>query len=100
MKGTVLKILPMKMSRTESVYSRITFTMDNGDWAKTDIVHTYRNYARWKPVIDAGPGTVVDNLKMRSKSEVDGDSFPKITAKFAEKTKKEIKQIPEQTSLF
>ena len=81
MKGEVLKIIPLKLSRTEGSYYRITFTMEDGEWAKTDIVTKYRNYSRWKKIIEAGPGTIVGNLKMRSDGEVDGDSYPEILEK-------------------
>ena len=74
MKGKIIKIHPLKSSRTEKSFIRVEFLLDNGEWAKTDLVPSYRNYARWKPFM--GIDVFVDNLKLRRKGEVDADSYP------------------------
>lgn len=97
--GTVRKIHPNKYSRNGNIFTRIEFIMDNGTWAKTDVCPDYRNYVRWVKVIQSGVGTQVDNLTMRNKSEVNGDSFPKITGKQPEMvgSQPEIETKPKDT---
>jgi len=45
-------------------------------WAKTDIVPNFRNYHRWKDIMQVG--NVITGLKMRKPDEVDADSRPKL----------------------
>lgn len=78
--ATVKSILPGKYSRTESIYQRITFILEDGSWAKTDIVQGYRNSARWQAIIQSGPGTVVKNLILKRSGEVNADSYPVIVS--------------------
>lgn len=84
----------MKYSRTESVYTRITFKMDDGSWAKTDIVDGYRNSVRWRPIIAAGVGTVVKNLLFKRKGEINADSYPVITIAPEKPVEEELKITP------
>ena len=75
--GEIIKILPFKKSRNEDeTYLRVEFKMEDGKWAKTDLVPSFRNYWRWKRVLRVG--NVVRNLKMRDKITVDADSFPQL----------------------
>lgn len=80
--------------------------MDDNSWSKTDVCPNYRNYARWIPVIQSGPGTKVTGLVFRQKGEVNGDSFPKIIGKqpdmLGEKPAEPIvkKQEPKQETLL
>lgn len=76
MKGEITKIHKLKSSQTEASFIRIEFKMEDGSWAKTDIVPIYRNYKRWKPIIKRGVGTVLKNLEFRTPNEIDADSFP------------------------
>jgi hypothetical protein len=78
MRGTIIDIHPLKMSRTEHAFIRIEFMMEDGKWAKTDVVTRYRNYNRWKPIIQKGRTTALGNLKFRREGEVDADSYPVI----------------------
>ena len=81
MTGEVLQIHEPKISRNGNTFIRITFTLANGEWAKTDVCPNYRNYKRWKPVIEAGKGTFIRGLIVRSNGEINADSFPEITTK-------------------
>lgn len=81
LKATVKKIHPNKFSRNGNVFTRIEFIMSDNSWAKTDVCPDYRNYKGWVPVLEAGVGTEIDNLKMRNKSEVNADSSPVIIKK-------------------
>ena len=76
MVGQVHKIHPIKKSRNGNLFTRVEFILDGGDWAKTDLVPGFANYARWKPVLKSGVGTVIKNLiyKNKEKSEIDADS--------------------------
>jgi len=68
----IIKILPLKMSRTEGVYFRVEFKGDNGRWYKTDIVPGYRNFKRWERVLKVG--NRVFNLQLKDSMTVDADS--------------------------
>lgn len=101
MRGTVIKVHPTKYSRTEGAFIRLEFMMEDGEWAKTDIVTKYRNYSRWQPIIKAGAETALDGLLLRKKGEVDGDSYPRITHKRIEIKKRETpKETDQQLSLI
>ena len=75
-KATITKIDPLKTSRTEKSYIRIYFKLEDGSFAKTDIVPSYRNYNRWKWAIKKGVGTNLGNLVLRKEGEIDADSYP------------------------
>jgi hypothetical protein len=92
MKAKIIKIDPLKESRTEKSFRRIYFTLENGKWAKTDVVPSYRNYARWKPIInlyESGAEVFIDGVSLRQEAEVDADSYVSITL-----DKFEIKKTP------
>lgn len=55
-------------------FKRIYFKTEAGDWAKADLVPTYRNYAKWKPFLEEG--IVLDNIEMKDGKTVDADSRP------------------------
>ena len=76
MKGTITKIDPLKNSRNKEGYIRVHFKMEDGSWAITDLVPSYRNYGRWKNLLRKG--TDLSGLMMKSKMKVDADSFPVI----------------------
>lgn len=78
----VTKIHTPKMSRYgNTVYTRIEFILEDNDWAKTDVCHSFRNYPRWVPVLESGVGTRLSNLILRKKGEINTDSYPKILGK-------------------
>jgi len=77
MKAIVTKIHDLKESRTEHSFIRIEFLLENGEWAKTDIVPAYRNYKNWKTIIQLfklQEKVYVDNLFLKEKNEVNADS--------------------------
>lgn len=81
MTATVTKIDPPKISRYQDTFIRIYFKTEDYRWCQTDVVPTYRNFARWKLIIDSGVGTVVEGLVFKSKYKVDADSNVKIVKK-------------------
>ncbi|MGH7249526.1 MAG: hypothetical protein ACREGC_00985 [Minisyncoccia bacterium] len=82
MKATLYKIDDLKMSNNRDVaYKRLYFNLEDGSWAATDVVPTFRNYPNWKPVIEGGIGTIIDNFFMKSKNKIDADSKIKILGK-------------------
>ena len=89
MKGTIIKIHPINASRSEGAYIRIELQLEDGSWAKTDVVTRYRNYARWRPIIGKGKGTTLGNLVLRKTGEIDADSFPTVLNEPIVITKKE-----------
>lgn len=65
LKAKITKIDEGKYSRTENIYYRIRFRLETGEFAMTDVVPTYRNFAYWKPVIAAGPGTTIGGVFLK-----------------------------------
>ena len=86
MRGKVTKIMDVKPARGRGLatyarkFIRITFKLEDGTWAKTDVCPEYRNYRLWKPIIRAGVETVLVGLKFRnqSKKEINADSIVKM----------------------
>lgn len=55
MKGYVTKIDPLKSSfNKHQSYIRVYLQLENGEWAATDVVPTFNNYRRWKPLLKQG----------------------------------------------
>lgn len=95
MRGTISRIDPLKYSRNGGSYIRIHFRLDGGVWAKTDIVPGYRNYERWKDLMVIGLD--IDGLELKTKGEINADSYPE---KFKPRPKDddlEWKQMPDGT---
>jgi hypothetical protein len=86
MRGKITKIMDVKpaIGRGLQTYARkfirVTFKLEDGSWAKTDVCPEYRNYYTWKPIIRAGVETVVLGLNYRNKAkkEINADSPAKI----------------------
>jgi len=78
MRAKITDISPMKFSRNGDVcFQRLKFQLEDGSFAMTDIVSTYRNYRWWKPVIEKGVGTWLSNVFLKAGSKVkkvDADS--------------------------
>jgi hypothetical protein len=74
--GEVLKIHPAKKSRNGNTFQRIEFILKDRKktWVKTDVCPDFRNYKKWKPVIEAGVRTRVDGLSLKDENTVDADS--------------------------
>lgn len=100
MKAKIIKIDPLKESRTEKAFRRIYFIMEDGTWAKTDIVPAYRNFRNWKPIIELfekGAQIFVEGLEMRNKAEVDADSLVRISTSGFEIIKRQEQIAVQQT---
>ena len=86
MRGKITKIMDVRPARNRGLqtyarkFIRVTFKMDDGKWAKTDVCPEYRNYRTWRPIIRAGVDTVLVGLryKERSTSMINADSPAKI----------------------
>lgn len=73
--GEIIKIEKPKKSRNEGTkFIRVHFKLKNKKWAKVDLVPTFRNFARWEPLLKVG--NFIDNLKFKDKKTVDADCFP------------------------
>ena len=81
LRGVITKIHNVKLARGRGIKSfaskfiRITFKMEDGSWAKTDVCPEYRNYVNWEGIIKLGKGTVVQGLVYRRGKEINADSL-------------------------
>ena len=100
MKAKITGVDPLKESRTEKSFRRIYFLMEDGSWAKSDIVPAYYNFKIWKPIIllfESGASVFLDGIEMRKPQEVDADSLVRVTQQgFEVKKFHEKKIIQEQ----
>lgn len=65
MKGQLVKLDQLKLSRNnDATFQRLKFQLEDGSFAMTDVVPTYRNYVWWRPVVAAGVGVVIDNISL------------------------------------
>lgn len=79
MKAKITKINQPRISRNNDVaFHRIHLQLEDGSHAMTDLVSSYRNFAWWKPVIQAGVGTWVDGAVLINPKKVDADSRVRI----------------------
>ncbi|MDA2921674.1 hypothetical protein MYX07_00220 [Patescibacteria group bacterium AH-259-L07] len=80
MRGIITKIDQLKKSfnNDDTCFYRLYFKLESGSWAKTDAVPGFRNFARWKPVIEGGPGTALNDLVLLDENTVDADCYPEI----------------------
>ena len=78
MTGEITRIDSPKQSKNEGeVFIRIHFKMfHTGGWAKTDIVRTFRNYKRWRPLLKKG--NIITGLQMLDENSIDADSYPRL----------------------
>lgn len=75
MKATIKKHDPAKFSRNGDVrYIRIYFELDEGSWAATDLVPTYRNFSKWRPILASGIGTVIGGVGLKAEGKINADS--------------------------
>lgn len=73
MKATITKIHPIKKSRNGNSFVRVEFKCEDGSWAKTDLCPTYRNFNRWRPLLQVG--SAIKNLVLKADGEIDADSY-------------------------
>jgi hypothetical protein len=80
--GQIYKIDQLKQSRNRGeVFYRVYFNMKGAMeghkfWAKTDVVPSFRNYEKWKPLLKVG--NIITGLNMRRPDEINADSNPKL----------------------
>ena len=74
MRGTISRILLLKRSRNGNSYIRVSFKMEDGSFAETNICPDFRNYGRWKNLLIVGKD--LEGLIIKGKGAVDADSFP------------------------
>ena len=84
MRGKITKIDQLKSSRNSGqAFTRVYFKVKRGIgdfiWAKTDIVPSFRNYARWKPFLEVG--NILDGLNLKADNTVNADSHPVLVSK-------------------
>lgn len=81
MKGTIKKIDITKKSHTGD-FKRVYFELEDGKFAKTDLVSSFRNYPRWSNLLKVG--NVLGNLQLKTVGKlttVNADSFPTLVKK-------------------
>ncbi len=77
MKAKIKQIMYPRFSRNGDVFfQRIKLQMEDGSFAMTDLVSTFRNFKWWEPVIKAGTGTVIGGVFLKDgyKDKVNADS--------------------------
>jgi len=94
-KGTITKIHLPKYSRNGGNFIRLEFKLEGGEWAKTDLVMAYRNFSRWKNLLEVGAD--LDGLELKSKGEVNADSYPRL---ITPKVRGDWKQMPDGSMEF
>ncbi len=83
-KGKITKIHEFKRARGRGIqsfaskYIRVTFKMEDGSWAKTDLCPEYRNFYNWRKILRSGEGTVVQGMQYRTGKEINADSLVSI----------------------
>lgn len=88
MKAKITKIDHLKGSRTEAAFRRVYFQLEDGSWAKTDVVPKYRNFKNWKfpiELFEKGEEVFLDGIQLRRKQEVDADSPIQLSTGFETK---------------
>ena len=81
MVGKIIKIEDMKSTinpgqRFKRVFFKVADPSNfaNFQWAKTDLVSSYRNYARWKDLLEVG--NIINGISLKDPRTVDADCFP------------------------
>lgn len=66
LKAKITGIGAQRFSRNGDVFfQRIKLQLEDGSFAMTDLVSSYRNYQWWEPVIKAGVGTVIGGIFLK-----------------------------------
>lgn len=79
MKAKIKKVNKPRFSRNGDVqFQRLNLELEDGTFAMTDLVSSFRNFARWKPIIAAGEGTTIEGVRLLNPKKVDADSQVKI----------------------
>jgi hypothetical protein len=60
MKATITKIDTLKRGNGE-IFQRVYFKTERGEFAVTDLCPNFRNFARWRPLLEIG--NELDNLE-------------------------------------
>ena len=76
MRGTISRILPLKRSRNGNSYIRVSFKMEDGSFAETNLCPDFRNFGRWRDLLVVGKD--LSGLVLKKFHEVDADSYPNV----------------------
>ena len=66
-----------KFSRNGKVcFRRLYFELEDGNWAATDLVPSFRNYKWWEPVVKSGIGTEIGGVFLKDgyRDKINADS--------------------------
>mgnify|MGYP003148105006 CR=1 FL=1 len=74
MNGTLAKILGPFVGKDGGTYSKLYFEDKHDRVFYSYAVENNNNYRRWKPIIEAGVGTVVKGMKLYKGALIDADS--------------------------
>ena len=101
MNATIKKIDKTKYSRNGEVkFQRVYFELEDGSFAITDLVSTYRNYKRWEKILKSGIGTKIAGVGLKEPGKVNADSEvyliqPTLTAQLDEQMSPEYREHKE-----
>jgi hypothetical protein len=79
MKGVITRIDHTKIGLNGTAFIRVSFELDDGVFAMTDLCPTYRNFSRWEKFLAVG--NILDDLttiKLSKRTAVDADSYPRL----------------------
>lgn len=75
MKAELIKIHQQKNSYNNDVkFIRLNFKLEDGTFAMTDVVPTFRNFSMWKPIIAKGVGAKINGITLINPKKVNADS--------------------------
>jgi hypothetical protein len=69
MKATITKIDTLKRGNG-AIFQRVYFKTDSGQFAVTDLCPSFRNFARWRPLLEIG--NELDNLESTRFESISG----------------------------
>lgn len=77
MTGEIIRIDKIKKLRnTGDSFMRVHFKLEDGRWAKMDLVPSFRNFMRWKDKLKVG--VRFKGLEVKDEITIDADSIPEV----------------------
>jgi len=80
MDGKIIKIYPPRNYSNGLIYQRIEFELEDGNYGFTNIVEGFKNYNKWKKILELGKGTFISKLRVIN-FMIDADSDIEIIQK-------------------
>ena len=78
MRATITQILPRKWGNGTDYY-RVKFKGEDGEFYITDLCPAFRNWSRWKNLMETG--NEIGNLSIMHPGKINADSAPVLVSK-------------------